>query len=186
MKWSICVLSVSPQRDTERTRITGILEHQIQGYSDIELIINTDESTVGEKRQHCIDIAQGEYINFIDDDDLIAHDYIKTIYPLLDGVDYIGFRLQMYKDGEKQKPTEHSLKHTEWYEDDKGYYRGISHLNPIKTSLARQGTFKGQYAEDFEWAKQVSAKTQHFINKPMYFYFYAPVYSLAKNPEEEL
>lgn len=178
MKWSICVVTNLPHREIELTRIKGIIERQIKPYNDIELIVNTDEVKVGEKRQRCLEMAQGEYINFIDDDDLIAHDYVETIYPLLDGVDYVGFKLQMYQDGVKQKPTAHSLRHKTWSEDEKGYYRGVTHLNPLKTELAKQSTFRGSDGEDKRWAETITAKTQHYIGRFMYFYFFSTRESL--------
>lgn len=178
MRWTICVISALPVRQTELTRTRGILERQIKPYKDVELIINTDEQKVGEKRQKCLEMAQGAYISFVDDDDLVAHDYVDTIYPLLDGKDYIGFKLQSYHNGSKQKPSIHSLRNKTWGEDDSCYYRGITHLNPIKTDLARQSKFEGGDGEDERWAEKVAAKTQHYISKPMYFYFFSTEYSL--------
>lgn len=177
MKWTIAILTI-PERATDFTRIRGILESQI-GDRDIQLLVADQPWGVGRKRQWCLDNATGEYFNFIDDDDLIAHDYVECIYPLLDGVDYIGFRMQLYVNGAKQKPTFHSLEYDGWSEDEDGYYRNVSHLNPIRTEIARQGGFDRDYAEDRAWAEQVSPETERYIDKPMYFYFWAPEYSRA-------
>lgn len=178
MKWSICILTV-PERKTDLTRITGILNYQINGREDIELLINDRPGDIGEKRQWCLDNAHGEYINFVDDDDIVAHNYVEAIYPLLDGVDYIGFMLQHYFNGAKSKPTYHSLEYTNWFEDDDGWYRGVSHLNPIRLEVAKQGSFDGTYGEDYRWAQMVQPKTAHFIDDQMYFYFYSEEYTIA-------
>lgn len=180
MKWTIAVLT-TPTRKEDLTRIRGIIDYQIgDKTNDIEVIVAAQHDlTIGEKRQWCLDKARGDYFNFIDDDDIIAHDYVQTIFPLLNGVDYIGFRLQHYQDGKKSKPTFHSLRYSEWSEDGSGYYRNVSHLNPIKTDIARQGTFAGNYAEDYNWSLQVKPVTEHFIDRPMYFYFFSPKYSEA-------
>ena len=178
-KWTICVLTV-PEREQDLTRIEGMLLHQIDNRNDIQLLIDKGTGDVGKKRQRCLEEAAGDYICFVDDDDLIAHDYIERIYELLDGeVDYIGFQLQHYRNGEKQKPTFHSLKYKEWSEDDNGWYRDVSHLNPIKTSIAREGVFEGAYGEDKAWAEQVNPKTEHYIDAPMYFYFFSDEHSLT-------
>lgn len=176
MKWTIAILTMEG-RETDYERIMGMLAYQGGGGRDIEILVAAQPWSVAEKRQWCLDNAQGEYFNFIDDDDLIARDYIDRIYPLLDGVDYIGFRMQLFWDGRRMKPTFHSLRYPDWSEDENGYYRNVSHLNPIRTEIARQGRFEGGYGEDRRWAEQVSPKTEHFIDEPMYFYFYSPEHS---------
>lgn len=179
IKWTIAIISV-PERKQDLTRIKGILEYQIGNRDDIEILVDVGTGDVGKKRQRCLEEANGEYINFVDDDDLVAHDYIESIYPLLDGeVDYIGFKLQHYDKGKKSKPTYHSLEYEKWFEDDNGYYRNVSHLNPIRREIALTGRFEGAYAEDKGWAEQVKPKTQHFIDRPMYFYFFSEDYSLT-------
>lgn len=184
MKWSICIITVL-ERELELRRIKGILEYQIGDRNDIEVLIYGSSEGIGTKRQWCLEHARGNYINFVDDDDIVAHDYIDTIYPLLDGVDYIGFDLQLYKGGKKQKLTHHSLKNKEWHEDGYGYYRDISHLNPMRRAIASQAIFDGQASEDFRWANKLRGipKTEYYIDRPMYFYFYSSEHSLTKEVE---
>jgi glycosyltransferase involved in cell wall biosynthesis len=52
---------------------------QTSPYSDIELIAFFDNKkrTIGKKRDEMLDLAKGEYLVFIDDDDRIAPDYVK-------------------------------------------------------------------------------------------------------------
>lgn len=177
MKWTIAVLTV-PERRPLFDRLMRVLEPQIQG-RDIELLVADQPGTVAEKRQWCLDGASGEYFNFIDDDDMIPGNYADSIYPLLDGVDYIGFQLQLYIDGERMKPTYHSLRYGEWSDDSNGYYRNVSHLNPIRTEIARQGRFTDGYGEDKRWADTVHPKTEHYVDQIMYFYHFSPAGSLT-------
>lgn len=179
MKWTIAILTV-PQRAGEYNRLLDCLWPQVCDPTlDIEIMTCNMPGTISEKRQWCLDTAQGEYFNFIDDDDLVADDYVETIYPLLDGVDYIGFQLQLYWDGCPMRPTFHSLRYDRWFEDGMGYYRNVSHLNPIRTEIARKGRFEGGFAEDRRWAEQVDPKTEHYIDKVMYHYLYSPDSSLS-------
>lgn len=179
MRWTIGILTV-PERELECNRIKGMLEYQMRGYDDIQIIVNGRDGSLGEKRQFILDNATGDYINFVDDDDIVSFDYIDQIWGLLDGkVDYIGFQLQLYESGEKQKPTFHSLKYDKWWDDDKGFYRNVSHLNPIKRQIAKQGRFDGGIGEDQRWADQVHPKTEYYIDKPLYFYFHSLDYSLS-------
>lgn len=181
MLWTIAILTI-PGREQQLERIKGMLEYQIGNKQDIQILVaNQDKLGIGDKRQWCLDNAEGQYFNFVDDDDLVAADYINRIYPMLDGeVDYVGFQMQHYQDGKKSKPTYHSLRYDRWEDDEDGYYRNVSHLNPMKTEIARQGRFDRDYAEDYAWAQTVKPKTEHYINKPMYFYFFSTKYSKAK------
>lgn len=183
MKWSILTIS-APERQNDLDRLCGLLEHQI-GDLDIEHVIVQGVGFLGDLRQQCIEKATGEYVNFIDDDDLVAHDYISTIYPLLDGVDYIGHRLQLYVDGEKRRPTFHTIRYLGWSEDAKGYYRGVDIKNPIRRELAMQCRFEGAYGEDAKWARDIEAtcrpQTEHFIDRPMYFYFHSTMRTFANS-----
>lgn len=177
MKWTIAVLTV-PERAEKFHRLRYvILGPQLR--DDIEVLVAHGPEPVAEKRQWCLDNASGEYFNFIDDDDMIAGNYVDAIYPLLDGVDYIGFQLQLYIDGARQKPTFHSLKYDTWHDDVDGYYRNVSHLNPIRTEIARQGRFDGGYGEDKRWADQVAPQSEHYIDQTLYHYFFSPGNSLT-------
>lgn len=179
MLWTIAILTI-PERKTDLTRIRGILKYQIGSRDDIEVLIADQDWGIGKKRQWCLNNAAGKYICFVDDDDLVAHDYIDTIYPLLDGVDYVGFQVQHYLNGHKSKPTYHSLKYDGWSDDAEGFYRDVSHLNPMLTEIARQGRFDRDYGEDKAWAEQVHPKTEHYIDRVMYGYFDAPKYSASR------
>ena len=172
MKWSIAILTV-PERFRCFTELRLGLQEQI-GDRDVELLVAAQNWDVSSKRQWCLDHAKGEYFNFIDDDDRIADNYVDTIYPLLDGVDYIGFRMQLYIDGVRYPlPTFHSLKYDRWFENETGFYRNVSHLNPIRTEIARQGHFEGGFGEDRRWAAMVKPKTEHYIEDCMYHYMFS-------------
>jgi hypothetical protein len=155
---------------------------QVEAWNgDIEVLIffNNMERNIGYYRQKVLDDAKGDYISFVDDDDLVAKDFCNTIMPLLDGTDYIGFKVRLLNDGKKLPPVYHSLRYTKWDQDDKGYYRGITHLNPLRTEIARQSEFSDvDHGEDYDWAMGVQRYmssadrkfTEHFIDKDMYIY----------------
>lgn len=179
-KWTINILTV-PERRFEYNRLLDLLWPQLDAHAGAGVKIQTCDmpGTVAAKRQWCLDRCDSEYFNFIDDDDMVAGNYIDAILPLLDGVDYIGFQLQLYIDGQRTKPTFHSLRYDNWYDDADGYYRNVSHLNPIRTEIARQGRFDGGYGEDKRWADQVSPKTEHYVDQIMYHYLFSPTESLT-------
>jgi len=179
MKWTIMILT-QPSRAQFLSRLITKLGPQVAEHEeDVEISLHYFDKnlTMGENRQWMVESAWSEYICFVDDDDLVADDYVARIYPLLDGeVDYVGFMVQTYIDGKKLLPTSHSLRHEHWFEDGNGAYRDISHLNPIKRELALRATHKGGYTHDQDWASQLRAQKvvtkEHFISDVMYFYYY--------------
>lgn len=186
--WTIGILTV-PSRAKTLAELLGILESQVlDSTGKIQLIVlyNNFEKTIGELRQQIVESAKGEYISFIDDDDLVPKDFCKTILPKLDGkADYVGFKVAFYHNGKRMLPVYHSLKYSDWTQDDKGYYRDISHLNPIKRKLALKATFAGNLGEDRGWADQLRGyvKKEHYIDREMYEYRHSTAHSLANGPQ---
>lgn len=179
MKWSILIPTVVTRPD-EFKRLVDILAPQVEKYKgDIEVVAywNNFENGIGKVREQLIVDAKGEYINFIDDDDLVVEDYCDTIYPLLDGVDYIGFRVKFLSNGQEQKPVIHSLTCNAWEDTQEGYYRRVTMINPIKRSLAlKSNVGKGDYKKGIPEEKVYAdtldkiTKTEHFIDRPMHIY----------------
>jgi hypothetical protein len=174
VKWTICIATV-PHRAGRLQELTDVLLPQVDKYDgQIEVLIffNNFEYSLGFLRQGLIEEAQGEYVTHIDDDDLVPDDYCDTLFPLMDGVDYIGFKVKFIDGGKEMKPVYHSLKYPNWYQDDDGYYRGVTHLNPLKKELALRAGFPVEYniGEDSKWAEKVEAKTEHYVDKEMYIY----------------
>jgi hypothetical protein len=173
LKWSILILT-QPSRAQFLARLTSVLAPQVEPYQDlIEICVREGDASmsVGEHRQIMRESATGEYSNFIDDDDLISDNYVETILPLMDGVDYIGYNLQRYDDGRPTGVFQHTLANL-------GAADGtaISHINPIKTELAKLVPMSGGFGEDRRWWAQLEATgrvtTEHYIPEVMYSYLY--------------
>src|SRR6266699_2885570 len=177
IKWNILILS-QPDRARFLARLLAVLKPQIEEHPDIEVITRMFDSSLdlGANRQAMLNVASGTYVCFVDDDDLIPASYISTIYPLLDGVDYIGFQLQYFADGVKQDPTYHSLRYKDWNADRNGAYRDISHVTPIRRELALLVPMSGGFGEDERWARALRkknvVKTEHYVNSVMYYYYF--------------
>lgn len=79
MKWTIMIATV-PQRSRELARLLHRLYPQLT--DEVELLINgKDLVPIGLKRQAMLCEAKGEYVNFIDDDDLVPKDYVEHSSP---------------------------------------------------------------------------------------------------------
>lgn len=176
MRWEILILTL-PDRKQYLARLMDHLWPQVRKYMDVVSRVRySDPSlTLGMNRELLRMSSQAEYICFVDDDDMVVDDYVDTIYPLLNR-DYVGFNVEYTVDGKTQKPTLHSLKYRGWWEDDKGYYRDISHLNPMRRELAMECSMEGGPGEDSRWADAMRTlghvKEEHYIDRNMYRYLY--------------
>lgn len=178
------------ERQSDLMNLLEVLLPQTQRYKEkIEVLIDVDrgEKSIGKKRQDLIDRAKGDYVNFIDDDDMIAEDYVEQILPHLYYNYYIGFKVQYYYNGKPQKITIHDAEIDGVWEDENAYYRDFSHLNPITKKLALLGRFSGGNKEDDRWAKRLREekakdpklpkphrkfKNSRFIDKVLYYYYH--------------
>lgn len=178
MKFELLCLTM-PSRKEFLNRLIENLSPQLRGRTNVDMRIRMcdERYTLGENRDILLRLARSEYVAWVDDDDFVDPAYIETILPLLDGVDYVGFDLQCYIDGTALPHlTHHSLQFGNWYEDETGYYRDISHVNPIRRELALLEPFEGGHGEDKRWADRMRArgvlKTEHVISRVMYRYFF--------------
>lgn len=177
MKLEILVLTMFSRHDF-LNRLHRVLDPQLDWKNSGSYYRLCDpQYSLGENRDMLRRCSHAEYIVFIDDDDMIPADYVSTILPLLDGVDYVGYDVQCSIDGKPlDRVTRHSLKYGGWYEDENGYYRDISHINPIRRDLALLEPMEGGHGEDKRWADRMRArgvlKTEHYIPRVMYQYLF--------------
>lgn len=187
IKLSVLIPTVG-ERNEKFTKLLKFIDKHI--LPDVEVIAywNNGEVTIGEIRQALVTNAKGEYVVFIDDDDQIPDFYFKEILTALKkDVDYVGFQMQAYNRDDKLKPTYHSLRYSNWFEDEKGFYRDISHINPIRRSLANKVSFGKEHPEDERWAVSLRPhiNTEFYIDKIMYEYLHDPVTSVWQGVKTE-
>lgn len=140
------------------------------------IIDDTDDITIGEKRNNLIERSKGKYITFIDDDDLISSNYfIHLSNAISKGVDVCQIVGKYYKNNEFISDFVHSIKYNYYGEENNVLVRPPNHLNMIKKELINDIKFENKfYNEDTEWALKISnlgiLKTEYEVNEVMYFY----------------
>jgi hypothetical protein len=177
--WDILIATLCSRTDRLSRLLDSLIPQVDEAGGEVHVTAyrNQGERPLAQVRQSLLEFSTAEYISFIDDDDAVPDDFVATILPLLDGVDTINWRMQVYFDGRAQKPTYHGLKFGGWSEDADGWYRDISHLNPMRGELARQCTFITQPPEDWGWVQQMQrlVRTEHVIpyDRIMYHYYHS-------------
>ncbi len=177
IKWSILICSI-PERKEKLSLLKAHLEKQIEPFKNfIQLLIletpRYDEGgpSVGSKRNQLVKQAQGEYINFIDDDDWVSDDYVSEIMKAMGSkADVIAFDMLMTHTGRDiAVHVDRSLLNAN--PEGKARERMPNHINPVKKKLAAEFP-DASFGEDTQYAIRLKPvlKNQHKINKQLYHY----------------
>ena len=161
-----------------------ILLNNVKDEVEVLTLIDNREKSTGAKRNILLDMAKGDYIAFIDDDDQISPDYIKLVLEAIQsGPDVVGMRLVQYMDGEFYGNTCHSILYKEWKNipDNAAnptkwtFERCPNHLNPVKRGHALKARFPDKvFGEDQDYSYRLRGmlKSEVMIETPIYFYWF--------------
>lgn len=184
--WTILVPTI-PSRATLFARLMDRLLPQLDEHEGRVTVLawrNTGRPHLGALRDAMLIAAPGEYVSFIDDDDLVPPYYVAEVVAALAGrPDHVGFQLEFTTEaaGEQvgREVVDHSLRHGRWHRNAEGrLVRDFTHIDPIRRDLALNGSFaraKRGRAEDRMWVKQVRGwlRTEAYIDKIMYYYLWS-------------
>jgi len=183
MKLSILVPSVAERRNTFLPKCLDMLYGQLELLSieqqksvEVLFLIDNKERMLGSKRNNLIDIAQGEYIVFVDDDDRIESDYISSLLTATESnADVITFLASVSLNGDPAKICHYSNKYAKDYNTTDTYHRLPNHICCVKKEIAKRVPFLNiKNGEDSAYSKMLKAhlRTQTEINKVLYHYDY--------------
>ncbi len=183
MKLSILVPSVAERRNTFLPKCLDMLYGQLESLPieqqksvEVLFLIDSKERMLGSKRNNLIDIAQGEYIVFVDDDDRIDPDYISSLLEAIESkADVITFLASVSLNGEPANICHYSNKYAKDYNTQDAYHRLPNHICCVKKEIALKAPFLNiKNGEDSAYSKMLKAhlKTEHAINKVLYHYDY--------------
>lgn len=181
--WTILIPTLGERRDSF-ARLLDVLLPQVEPYGERVRVLaywNNGRPRLPEIRQRMVEAAQTDYLCCIDDDDLVPGYYAAEVMMALDQrPDYIGFQVQCYENGQPTAISYHDLRNMGWRNDAAAYYRDFSHVNPIRTELARLVSFRKTrpgWPEDRAWVEQLRRLprewNQVLIDKVMYHYFFS-------------
>ena len=169
------------------------LQDQIAGRSDVEVLWLGDlrSRTVGEKRETLKNIAKGDYIVYLDDDDDIPDYYVDEVLKAIEKKpDVITFQCQYIN--QKTNKRLHLFFGMDYRNKDMKdvIYRMPYHICPVKREIANLVHFSNNnVGEDSGYALQLFnrclLKTEVNISKIMYFYKHDPVISTTYISSEQ-
>ncbi len=190
MKLSILICSLNSRRVSLDT-LLDILDSQKN--DQVEILVEKDNGTmtIGTKRNLLLKRAQGDYICFVDDDDVVANSYVSKILEAVEsnpdccGIEGLIFLRPRHRNRDRksqrrwirgnreQRKFIHSIRYRTWFEENRIYYRSPNHLNPVKKELALQVMFLPQDSgEDHDYSKRLLPllKTETYIKGIIYNY----------------
>ena len=174
MKLSILTPTI-PGREAQVKALSERIAAQI-GHDEVEHLILSDnrQRSIGEKRQALVDIAQGDYIAFCDDDDNIAEDYVAEIIKATkQGPDVITFKQGSSYNGQKSTVVFKLGQGDGPYTIDGTTHRDAWHVCAWRRDLVDGCQFGfSNYGEDRVWSVQARqrAKTTVHIDRVLHYY----------------
>lgn len=169
-----------PERATKLAELLACLAPQ--DCPELEIIVLTDNRrrSLGAKRNAMMEMAQGRYLCHIDDDEMLADDYIETVLPLIsESVDLIAYDAGVSFNGGPEFrvttgvgfPIEHPKPlGGERYTDIR---RPPWHWSLWRADLARQFRFPDTgWTEDALWLQQIwpAVRTWRKIDRVLFFH----------------
>lgn len=183
--WLSVLVCTIPSRKVQLDYLLTYLWDQIARLPEplnVEILVDGGEGTTGVKHQRLIERARGHYVAFVDDDDLVSHDYMERVVSTIvanPDADCLSLRGVMTTAGEVPEPFYHSIENTEWGQNGDGVHvRGPNHLNPVRRTLALQTGFSEiHYTDDVDFGKRLRPllhKEASTGDDPLYMYFFSP------------
>jgi glycosyltransferase involved in cell wall biosynthesis len=168
-------------------QVTSEIVNQLT--TEVEMLVLPDdgESSIGAKRNILLEGATGDYVAFIDDDDMISKDYIEKVLAALEGnpdcASLDGYAY--WRDGSKRL-FRHSIEYTSWYTSEGVDYRMPNHVNAVRREYALRVRFPEiNHAEDHQYSKDLQQylKTEGKIEGVIYHYYQSTEFPKALRSE---
>lgn len=176
------LIATLPARQVQLDLLLAHLYGQIvrDAPREVEVLVDDAGGTIGAKRQRLLERATGKYVAFVDDDDWLAHDYVRKVVGKIHeceyGVDCLSLAGVLTTNGECPERFRHSVDYSRWYQDASGLHcRTPNHLNPVRRELALAAGFPDiVFGEDHQYSKRLRPllKTEAGTTGNLYFYWF--------------
>lgn len=185
--WSLLICTVESRRDL-LAALLDVLLPQCEADGRVEVIGCHDAghphggAPVGTKRQALLDAAAGEYVSYVDDDDMVEPDFVAACAQAMDAApDFVAFEHHYYVDGHLDARVVTGLQYPEPADLAPApgggppiLVRPVTHINPVRRALTSQVRFPAMAGagEDRDWVLQVWPRlhTQADAGRVLYHY----------------
>jgi len=185
MKLSILTPTV-PSRAKQLEKLTVKIEKQIRA-NNVEHLVFCDnrKRSIGEKRQALVDIAQGEYIAFVDDDDDVSDDYISRLLSAIERKpDVITFRQSIIYNGRKSEIHFGINNPDQMLNFDGITLRAPWHVCAWKREKVQGCQFLSvNYGEDLTWSVQARKRVKSALHIDAVIHYYTHDATTTLAPE---
>lgn len=147
-----CLLTLIIPRLAERKaswkHLQMTLAKQQQGLglpeSTVEILTDVSDEPVARKRQRMFDAARGRYVAFVDDDDMVSEEYLRSLVMTIihfPAVDVVSFEGKRTEDGAKCQRMHWSLATPQNQRTEKTRYIMANHLCAMRRDLCQEVRF---------------------------------------------
>jgi hypothetical protein len=157
--WSVLIATIPGREASLQSLLQSIRDKVSRLAPDlrVEYCIKFDnkEMSIGLKREHLLQNAQGKYVSFIDDDDNVTDAYIEDLAATIRGQ----YPVMRIRGQIAQYTFTHSLdnKLDGLMAQNGVFVRPPNHLNPMMADIAKLIHFKdATYGEDLEWTLRLA------------------------------
>lgn len=171
---SILICSIA-ERKAQLRNLHQLLK--VQKVPGVQILTEIDNRkiTIGEKRNRLLKQATNDYIVFVDDDDVVAPNYVSKILAAIQkSPDCCGIEGQIFfRQGNVKRTFLHSIQYSGWFQAGRIYYRCPNHLNPVRRDLALKVMFPDiSKGEDKDYSLRLREHLKSEIMIPGCIYYY--------------
>lgn len=175
MKPTISILTPAIWNRESAKFLAAAISEQI-GSAPVEHLVLFDncQRSIGAKRQALVDIARGQYIAFVDDDDDVSPDYVESLLRAAEtGADVITFLQRAIYNG-MESEVHFGVNNQDWQFNPGGItLRAPWHVCAWRRERVEGCLFgESNYGEDLVWCQQARKRirTAHHIDKVLHTY----------------
>ena len=167
-----------PSRHDRMGEVFTALERQAHGFPvEILALVDNKQRSIGAKRDALVQIARGDYLAFVDDDDGIFPKYVENILRGIECTpDVIVFDTLVSLNDGPDVIAQHSLAYNNEQYSPAGFKRKPWQMHAWRREIAQAFQFPDlNIGEDWGWCKQLCevAKTEVKVEGPLYWYRYS-------------
>jgi len=170
-------------------KIVDTIKQQLTPEAELCVIVDDGSMTSGQKRNQLTDMARGEYIAFVDDDDTITSDYVQSLVAgCRSGKDVITFDIIRQTD-QRTICESFGVQNADHDKRNGVELMTANHLCAWRRDVARRVGWDERlgYADDQAWYKPLVAGsvglTEHHIPRVLYTYRFDPTNTVNQAPD---